>query len=350
MYKVKKHTLIFLSVLITFTLYFFLYYLYKNTVNLLYTEYTSLFMESIKLEQHKRIIDNNFTYSIDFHEDISNEFYLIKQENEINRYNKKKEEIAELHTSRVYKGIETSLYLQSMLPDIFNLDSVFQSLLINKGLPYKIAVKYIDNLNNIEFSSSSDSAFYLKADTLSSFTTGVRQELTFKGYVAIPSAYVFRQMKVSLTIIGMIWLICMGIIAFILFRKDPVKEEKNRQGLIPVTKDISFDKARKCLIGQDKKAQLTRQQVVFFDLLLKDPERYAYYEEMRTMLWADMVFSQDNMTQMISRVRKSIQLYPELEIRNIAGVGYQLYVRTEEELKEFLSKKLKKPDEDNPEM
>lgn len=112
--------------------------------------------------------------------------------------------------------------------------------------------------------------------------------------------------------------------------------------MIPVTKDISFDKARKCLIGQDKKAQLTRQQVVFFDLLLKDPERYAYYEEMRTTLWADMVFSQDNMTQMISRVRKSIQIYPELEIRNIAGVGYQLYVRTEEELKEFLSKKLKK--------
>ncbi|MCD7978535.1 MAG: hypothetical protein LUG51_15855 [Tannerellaceae bacterium] len=82
-------------------------------------------------------------------------------------------------------------------------------------------------------------------------------------------------------------------------------------------------------------------------MVLKDPERYAYYEEMRVVLWEGMVFSQDNMTQMISRARKNIRIFPELEIKNIPGTGYQLYIRTEEEVKEFLAKQTKNEEKES---
>lgn len=226
MNKIKKNIVIFLSVFITLIICIYFSYSYITVLKLLYKESFVLFVEAIEREQQKRIIDNEFIYSIKFNENQYNDFSIVELATDFSKIKKSEGEIIEPHTNKVYKGLETALYLDSLLPDVYALDSIFQSLLITQKLPYKIAVKYIDNLKNIEFSSSSDSAFYLKTDTLSSFTTGVRQELTFKGYVAIPSAYVFRQMKVSLTIIGMIWLICMGIIAFILFRKDPAKEEK----------------------------------------------------------------------------------------------------------------------------
>ncbi|MCD7978534.1 MAG: hypothetical protein LUG51_15850 [Tannerellaceae bacterium] len=126
-------------------------------------------------------------------------------------------------------------------------------MLDDLNYPFLTATKYVDNLGNREIFSNTDSVFYIKADTVSPFTAGIRKEITFKGYMKIPRWFIFKQMSVSFTVLGLIWLICMGIFAFLLFRKNPVVEKKKREGLIPITDDISFDKERKCLVGPNKR-------------------------------------------------------------------------------------------------
>ncbi len=69
---------------------------------------------------------------------------------------------------------------------------------------------------------------------------------------------------------------------------------------------------------------LTKKELKFFELLVKNRERVVTFEEIENYVWKDEVFTEAALRALVKRVRQKIS--KEL-IKNFPGIGYKLSIK-----------------------
>jgi len=96
--------------------------------------------------------------------------------------------------------------------------------------------------------------------------------------------------------------------------------KNNTKFHIYFSKDIYYDMYDKVIINKNKTIKLTKNEILFLDLLSNN-KRVLNYEEIEDAIWAYEGMSQDAIRSLVKGIRKKL---PENTIENISGVGYKL--------------------------
>lgn len=93
--------------------------------------------------------------------------------------------------------------------------------------------------------------------------------------------------------------------------------------LINLSSNIVWNKENKNICKNGKKIKLTKKEILFLDLLLKDINIIHSQESLLGYLWKEEDFIPDilNLNNVISRLRKKI---PTIQIENIYALGYKI--------------------------
>ena len=95
--------------------------------------------------------------------------------------------------------------------------------------------------------------------------------------------------------------------------------------IIKLHDNLTWDKEKKVLFYNQNDVKLTKKEILFFEVLLKTPNKTCSNEEIISKLWEDEFAVGDitNVKNIISRIRKKI---PILNIENIYGFGYRINI------------------------
>lgn len=83
-----------------------------------------------------------------------------------------------------------------------------------------------------------------------------------------------------------------------------------------------YNAYEKVIYDNDKEIKLTKNELLFLDLLAHHSSRVVKYEEIEGAIWAYEGMSQDAIRSLVRGLRKKV---PENSIENISGVGYKLH-------------------------
>ncbi len=124
----------------------------------------------------------------------------------------------------------------------------------------------------------------------------------------------------------------LGLIKYLI---KPITEEK----LLPVLKacildvddnksifnlgnDFVFDILNKSLFYKKEQVSLTKKELLFLELLVKNKKRAVKYEEFNSYIWSGLM-SEDALRSIVKEVRKKIS---KECVKNISGIGYQINI------------------------
>jgi len=96
--------------------------------------------------------------------------------------------------------------------------------------------------------------------------------------------------------------------------------------VIYLSLSTTWDKEYKTIKRNDVKIKLSKKELLFIDLLLKNSERTYTSNELISYIWKDEVYHSpdvQNLNNILSRLRKKL---PEVEIENTYGLGYRIYI------------------------
>lgn len=102
------------------------------------------------------------------------------------------------------------------------------------------------------------------------------------------------------------------------------EEQSIPKNIIHLAETLIWDKNKKQLFLENQAVKLTKKEYLFFELLLKTPEKTSSNEEIMFFLWKDDEDKQpdiSNLKNIISRLRKKV---PSLKVENIYGLGYKI--------------------------
>jgi len=115
----------------------------------------------------------------------------------------------------------------------------------------------------------------------------------------------------------------------------PITKEKLSQALkqsIGLIKDKSkfnlklssshtYNAYEKIIYKNGKEIKLTKNELLFLDLLAHHSSRVVKYEEIENAIWAYEGMSQDAIRSLVRGIRKKV---PQNAIENVSGIGYKL--------------------------
>lgn len=96
--------------------------------------------------------------------------------------------------------------------------------------------------------------------------------------------------------------------------------DSNRSNIVKLKNGFIYDSYNKTLFKKDKLISLSNKELLFLDLLIKNPYRAIDYKEIEEAVW-DGKMSQDALRSVVKELRKKV--YKEL-VKNVSGVGYRL--------------------------
>lgn len=85
-----------------------------------------------------------------------------------------------------------------------------------------------------------------------------------------------------------------------------------------------FDILNKTLFFNKNQIFLTKKELLFLEILLKNNKRAVKYDELNSYVWEGLM-SEDAMRSIVKELRKKIS---KQAIKNISGIGYQINVKT----------------------
>ena len=91
---------------------------------------------------------------------------------------------------------------------------------------------------------------------------------------------------------------------------------------IYLSKKCKYNAYERVIYQDDKEIKLTKNELLFLDLLAHHHTRVVKYEELENAIWAFDGMSQDAIRSLVRGLRKKV---PDNSIENISGVGYKLH-------------------------
>ncbi len=102
-------------------------------------------------------------------------------------------------------------------------------------------------------------------------------------------------------------------------------EDKSKFSL-PLSKTCNYNAFSKEITWDDKLIKLTKNELLFLDLLAFNTSRVVTYEEIESQVWPYEGMSSDAIRSLVRALRKKL---PDDVLENISGVGYKLKVYQE---------------------
>jgi len=88
-----------------------------------------------------------------------------------------------------------------------------------------------------------------------------------------------------------------------------------------ISKDCYFDNVNENLISQDEVINITKTELLFLKLLIKNHPRSVTYEELQNNIWYDEYMSENAIRLLVRDFRKKL---PLKAIKNISKIGYKI--------------------------
>lgn len=95
---------------------------------------------------------------------------------------------------------------------------------------------------------------------------------------------------------------------------------ENNSNIIKLPNAISFDSLNKTVFKENVQVKLTKKELLFFDLCLKNGDRATSYQELENCVW-DGYMTEDGLRSVIKSLRKKLS---KDCIENISGIGYKI--------------------------
>ncbi len=106
------------------------------------------------------------------------------------------------------------------------------------------------------------------------------------------------------------------------------KEHLERHRMVNLGDRFIFDtRKREVLTKEGDVVPLTRKELNFFELLVKNRDRVVTVEEIESVIWCDEIFTEAALRALVKRVR---QKTAKDLIKNFPGIGYKLSLPQEE--------------------
>ncbi len=102
-------------------------------------------------------------------------------------------------------------------------------------------------------------------------------------------------------------------------------EDKSKFNLL-LSSSCKYNAYEKVIYKDNKEIKLTKNELLFLDLLAHHYSRVVKYEEIENAIWAYEGMSQDAIRSLVRGIRKKV---PEDAIENISGIGYKLHTFNE---------------------
>ncbi len=99
-------------------------------------------------------------------------------------------------------------------------------------------------------------------------------------------------------------------------------EDKSKFSL-PLSKECYYNAFSKEILCDGNKIKLTKNELLFLDLLAFNTSRVVTYEEIEAQVWPYEGMSSDAIRSLVRALRKKL---PDDALENISGVGYKLKV------------------------
>jgi len=99
-------------------------------------------------------------------------------------------------------------------------------------------------------------------------------------------------------------------------------EDKSKFNL-KLSSTCKYNAFEKVIYQDNKEIKLTKNELLFLDLLAHHHTRVVNYEEIESAIWAYEGMSQDAIRSLVRGIRKKV---PENAIENISGIGYKLHI------------------------
>lgn len=91
---------------------------------------------------------------------------------------------------------------------------------------------------------------------------------------------------------------------------------------LKLSENCQYNAYEKVIISGDKEIKLTKNELLFLDLLAHHHTRVVKYQEIENAIWAYEGMSQDAIRSLVRGIRKKV---PENSIENVSGIGYRLH-------------------------
>ena len=102
---------------------------------------------------------------------------------------------------------------------------------------------------------------------------------------------------------------------------DSIHQEE--QSIVSLSNNSTYDILNKVLIIDNTVVNLTKNEQLLLDILVKNKSKLVTYEEIEKYIWFDTIMSMDTLRSLVKFLRKKLQIIP---IENISGRGYKLTV------------------------
>jgi DNA-binding response OmpR family regulator len=98
-------------------------------------------------------------------------------------------------------------------------------------------------------------------------------------------------------------------------------QDKSKFNLM-LSASCKYNAYEKVIYFDDREIKLTKNELLFLDLLAHHHTRVVKYEEIENAIWAYEGMSQDAIRSLVRGIRKKV---PQNTIENISGIGYKLH-------------------------
>ncbi|MDK2042410.1 response regulator [Aliarcobacter butzleri] len=109
------------------------------------------------------------------------------------------------------------------------------------------------------------------------------------------------------------------LLPVIKFCIENIVEDKS---IFYINNEFSFDILNKTLFHKNEQIILTKKELLFLELLIKNNKRAVKYSEFNSYVWQGEM-TEDSMRSIVKDIRKKIS---KNIIRNLSGIGYQINV------------------------
>lgn len=99
-------------------------------------------------------------------------------------------------------------------------------------------------------------------------------------------------------------------------------EDKSKFSL-PLSEGCAYNAFSKEIICDGQPVKLTKNELLFLDLLAFNSSRVVTYEEIESQIWPYEGMSSDAIRSLVRALRKKL---PDDAIENVSGVGYKIHV------------------------
>ena len=108
---------------------------------------------------------------------------------------------------------------------------------------------------------------------------------------------------------------------FIYILKDCVKNiDSKKSNIIKLKNNFIYDSYNKILFQKNEIISLTKREILFLVLLIKEDKKQLEYKQIDKKIWNNTM-SQEALRSLVKEIRK--KTYKEL-IKNVSGIGYRI--------------------------